>query len=320
MADETPIQDVVHSLAVSPDFARDGICFAARLSGLYRSDDGGHTWQLTYDSLPIETPLPTAAVALSPDFASDRGMFAGVAGAVLRSGDAGQTWHIETLAAPPPFVSILVVSPNYAQDGTLFAGTIEDGVFRSADRGAHWAAWNFGLLDLNVLSLVASPAYAHDETLFAGSDSGIFRSTTGGRAWREVDDLRSALRSTDFAPVLSLAISPQYATDGVLLAGTESHGLYRSSDRGRSWTRVGEGALTGAVNGIVLSPDYPAKPHILGLLGEALLVSRDDGTTWTEWRADLQVEEAMTCVAAPAGLDPDAPLLVGLANGQVLHL
>jgi photosystem II stability/assembly factor-like uncharacterized protein len=320
MADKTSFQDVVHSLAASPDFARDGICYAARLSGLYRSDDGGRTWRLTTDSLPVEAPLPTAAVALSPDFASDRSVFAGVAGGILRSGDDGRSWQITPLASPPPFVSMLVVSPNYAQDGTLFAGSIEDGVFRSADRGSHWVAWNFGLLDLNVLSLAISPAHAHDETLFVGTDSGIFRSTTGGRAWREVDDAHGALRSTDFAPALSLAISPRYSTDGVVFAGSEAHGLCRSSDRGRTWIRLGEGTLSGPVNGLLLSPDYPARPHILALLGEALLVSRDDGRTWVPWRADAVVEEAMTSVVAPLGLDPGAPLLVGLANGQVLQL
>ncbi|NIV35567.1 MAG: hypothetical protein GWN58_40785, partial [Anaerolineae bacterium] len=67
-----------------------------------------------------------------------------------------------------------------------------------------------------------------------GVDSGIFRSTNGGRAWREVDF------SPDLAPVLSLALSPAYAEDGILFAGTESHGLYRSQDGGRTWTRLGE--------------------------------------------------------------------------------
>ena len=31
--------------------ALDGLCFAARASGLYRSEDGGTTWASCYDSL-----------------------------------------------------------------------------------------------------------------------------------------------------------------------------------------------------------------------------------------------------------------------------
>ena len=42
-ANET--QDLVYALAASPNFDQDGVCFAARRSGLYRSEDGGRTWQ-----------------------------------------------------------------------------------------------------------------------------------------------------------------------------------------------------------------------------------------------------------------------------------
>ncbi len=318
MRDETPITEIVHALAASPDFARDGICFAARSSGLYRSSDASQTWQLAYDSLRPEKPLPTSAVVLSPYFAADRTVFAGVPGAVLRSEDGGHTWHTAALSSPPPFVSVLVVSPNYLEDGCVFAGTIEDGVFRSADRGQHWAAWNFGLLDLNILALAVSPDYARDETLFVGTDSGIFRSTTGGRAWREVDRGPAGLRSTDFAPVLSLAISPCYATDGTLFAGSESMGLYRSRDRGHTWTRLGENLLSGPINSILLDPQYPKHPRLLVLVGDNLLLSDDDGETWEEWHSGLQIDSAMTCVAAPLGLDDSAPLLIGTASGEVL--
>lgn len=312
------ITEIVHALAISPDFARDGICFAARTSGLYRSDDGGHTWQPAHSPAGTEKPLPASAVVLSPHFTVDRTVFAGVPGGVMYSEDAGQTWHTVALSSPPPFVSVLAISPHYAEDGCVFAGTVEDGVFRSGDRGAHWAAWNFGLLDLNVLSLVVSPDYARDQTLFVGTDSGIFRSTTGGRAWREVDAGPEGTRSTDFAPVLSLAISPHYARDGTLFAGSESAGLYRSSDRGRTWQRLGENVLSGPINGIVLDPQYPARPRILVLLHAAVMVSADDGATWDEWRPDLPDDQALTCVAAPLGLANGAPLLVGTTSGEVL--
>lgn len=111
-------------------------------------------------SLPmpeLETPLTTVAVAVSPNFEADRSVFAGVAGGILRSIDGGHNWYIASLSSPPPFVLTLVVSPNFAHDGTLLAGTMEDGVFRWGDRGEYWAAWNFGLLDLNVLCMAISP-------------------------------------------------------------------------------------------------------------------------------------------------------------------
>lgn len=312
--EEIQAQDIVYALATSPNFETDGICFAACYSGLYGSEDGGRTWQDAYAGLDLTEPLPTAAVAVSPNFEHDQTVFAGAPGGILRSLDGAETWDIATLPSPPPFVSTLAVSPNFARDGVVLAGTVEDGIFHSSDGGRHWTTWNFGLLDLNVLCLAVSPSFTEDETIFAGTDSGVFRSTNGGRAWREVDF------SPDLAPVLSLAISPDYAVDGVLFAGTESHGLFTSEDQGTTWRRLGESVVVDAVNRIVLAPDLPSQPDLLVALGDALLVSRDAGDSWSSWETNSTFEEAIVSVAAPAGLDPGAPLLVGLADGTVLRI
>lgn len=314
MGEEIEVQDLVYALAASPGFAQDGICFAARQSGLYRSEDGGGTWHCVYDSLNLENDLVTTAVAVSPDFESDRSVFAGTQGAVLCSVDGGENWKVASLASPPPVVSAMAASPSYVEDGTLLVGTMEDGVFLSSDRGSRYHRWNFGLLDLNVLALVISPAFAEDETLFVGTESGIFRSTNGGRAWREVSF------SIDYAPVISLAISPNYADDGVLFAGTESSGLFLSSDKGQTWSRLGGDAVMDAVNAIVLSPEFPDKPSVLVALSTALLISRDGGQSWTSWRRGLELPQGVSAVAAPQGLAADAPLLVGLIGGDVLRL
>jgi photosystem II stability/assembly factor-like uncharacterized protein len=191
---------------------------------------------------------------------------------------------------------------------------VEDGVFSSSNRGGHWVAWNFGLLDLNTICLAISPDFGRDETLFVGTDSGIFRSTNGGRAWREVDF------ALELAPVLSLALSPGYSEDGILFAGTESHGLHRSDDRGRSWVRVGATIIIEAVNAILLSPEFPEKADLLAVLSDGLLLSRDGGGSWSDWKTGVEFDEGLASAAAPQGLDPAAPLLVGLVDGGVLRI
>jgi photosystem II stability/assembly factor-like uncharacterized protein len=310
----SPSDDVVYALAASPGFAQDGVCFAASQSGLYRSQDGGRTWTSAPGSLTLDEPLATTAVALSPDFGVDQTVVAGARGGLLVSTDGGESWQTALLPAPPPNITALAIPVNYSEAGILFAGTLEDGVYRSSDRGRHWSASNFGLLDLNVLCLSISPAFAEDETIALGAESGIFQSTNGGRSWREIDF------PSKWAPVLSLAFSPQYATDGCLLAGTETAGLLRSLDRGETWAHLGELRLLDAVNAIVPVARPSGGLELLVMLPGALLISRDAGQTWVNWKHGLDFQTTLTALAAPAGLRRGAPLLVGLADGRKLRI
>lgn len=307
-------QDMVLAIATSPTFERDGLCFAARHSGLYRSTDGGRTFELTYGSLNLQTELPTLAVAVSPLFATDHTLFAGAEGGILRSFDAGQTWFVELLPAPPPVISAMLVSPGYEEDGTVFAATLEDGVYRSASRGGHWELWNFRLLDLHVLSLAISPSFKQDETLFVGTESGLFRSTNGGRAWREL------AFAAESAPVLGLAVSPAYAQNGTVYAGTEPAGVWRSVDRGTSWERLSEGLIGDLIAGPVNAVLAASEADLLVLLEDAVLVSHDSGATWVACDGGEALEAGASCIAAPQGLAPGAPLLVGLGDGTVATL
>jgi photosystem II stability/assembly factor-like uncharacterized protein len=310
----TTLPDIVNALAASPRFEQDGVCFAAQNSGLYRSDDGGRSWRSAYDALALQAPLATTAVALSPEFERDRTIFAGAHGGLLRSLDGGTTWQITMLPLPPPMVTTLAVSPSFANDGIIFAGTMEDGVFRSGDRGSSWAAWNFGLLDLNVLSMAISPSFAIDETLFAGTVSGLFRSTNGGRAWREVE------LPVEFAAVLSVAIAAGDNGASILFVGTEDSGLFCSNDNARTWRRLGEDTLVGAINAVVPAQQFDSIPDLLVLLNDAPLVSRDAGISWSQRRPGGLAGPGIAAIAAPLGLEPAAPLLAGLIEGGVVCL
>lgn len=303
-------QDVVYALAASPDFTQDNRCFAARQSGLWRSDDGGIQWRLVGDLPGIAAPYACSAVAVSPNFQVDATVFIGVPGAVMLSNDGGYSWTAVALASPPPFVSALAVSPNYASDGMVFAITLEDGVFRSQDRGVTWKAWNFGLFDLSILSIAVSPAFSHDKTVYAGAETGIFYSTNTGRAWRETGF------PTDFAPVLSLAMSPQFVRDGIIFASTESSGLFYSNDKGQTWLCVLEGE---SINTILLAPTVTDKVEVLAISNNTLWLSRDGGQSWSDRNPDNMFSAGFTAVA-PYDFAPESPLLLGLADGQILRL
>ena len=288
--------------------------FAARVSGLYRSSDGGKSWASAFDSLHLQKDPSALAVAVSPDLEDDPSIFVGLNGGILRSPDKGHHWESALLPSPPPVISSLAISPNFIQDGIVFAGTFEDGVLRSSDRGRHWHAWNFGLLDLNVLCLAISPYFANDETLFVGTQSGIFRSTNGGRSWREVS------LPIGFDAVLSLALSPSFDRDATLFAGTENQGLLHSHDGGQTWEKLSKSILKEPVNAIVLTPNFNDRPDILILHGSSTLVSYNGGKNWKSWRSDRLAKKAVTAICAPLGFAPQSPALVGCADGEILRL
>jgi photosystem II stability/assembly factor-like uncharacterized protein len=284
--------------------------YAARASGLYRSIDQGVSWQPAYASLGIEGDLTTLAVAASGSEQSQF-VFAGLSGELLRSTDSGDTWELAPKPAPAPVFTALAPSPDFARDGRLFAGTMEDGVLTYLDYGRNWALWNMGLLDGNILCLAVSPAYTEDQTLFAGVQSGLFRSSNGGRSWREVD------LPIGYTAVLSLAISPNFARDGTLYAGTEDHGLLRSTDRGRNWQPLGERTWTEPINSVLLGPEFAQKPELLVLHGGSLLHSADGGSTWVPWREEQLAGQDVTAVLAPHGFGAGTPVVVGLGNGDI---
>lgn len=297
---------VVYQLAAAP-FG----WYAACASGLYRSVDAGASWQPAYASLGAESALATLCVATASGGENASLVFAGLSGELLRSVDGGEMWEIASRPSPAPVFTALVASPTFARDGLLFAGTLDDGVLRYESAGRTWAIWNFGLMDTSVLCLAISPAFGEDATLYAGVQSGLFRSANGGLSWQEID------LPGGYGAVLSVALSPRFEQDGVIYAGIEDGGLLRSADRGESWQRVGEQALTESINNILIDSFTFEQPALLVLHGTELLISTDDGDSWAAWRDDRLGEQEVTAVLAPQGLNDNAPVLVGLSDGTI---
>jgi photosystem II stability/assembly factor-like uncharacterized protein len=300
--------DLVYSFAAVPGTVpgQSGLVFAACSSGLKRSADGGQTWEDALADLNLSEPLPVTSLVISPEFEQQGKVFAGAPGGIFHS-TGGQAWRAVVIASPAPTVSALAISPNYSRDETVFAGTMEDGVFVSLNGGERWVAWNFGLLDLNVMCLSISPDYAKDETLFAGTESGIFRSTNGGRAWREIE------LPFGYDAVLSVALSPRYAQDHTVYAGTENQGLWVSADEGETWQRLAEETIEDPVNAILVTE----KDGLLALTSVALWHSTGGGATWTNRLPDSYADRDLSAVLAPQGFGPGAQVLVGLTDGNV---
>jgi photosystem II stability/assembly factor-like uncharacterized protein len=298
--DQLQAQDMIYAMARTGDLS-----FVARASGLYRSTNGGASWQPAYQTIDIdvEQPLVTTAAA-----AHGQMVFAGVRGAILRSSNGGTDWFSAVLPPPAPLVSVLATSPNFEEDGHVVAGTAEDGVFVSTDRGLRWLPWNFGLLDLNVYAIAYSPTFTSDQTIYIGTESGIFRSKNGGRAWRPLPF------PMDAAPVISLCFAPGDPADRRLLAGTEAHGLYASDDDGATWSHILPDLVSGAVNAIMGGPDVA---DLSLLLDNELLVSKDGGMSWQASDMTFPAE------AQPIAMLPEHakwPVSIGFSDGSIVSV
>lgn len=232
--------------------------------------------------------MPVTAVAVSPDLEGQALVIAAVSGGFLLSSDDGESWGSVTLPAPLPSITCIGISPQFATDGTIFAGTLEDGVLCSYNRGIDWVAWNFGLIDLSVLGIAVSPDFGTDGTLVIAAETGVFLSTNGGRGWSETQ------LTASFDMVLSVAFSHNYASDGVLFAGTASSGLFATNNRGRDWARLDGNMLHGEISAICLSSF-----GLLILHNNKILLSTDSGRSFNSLKIHSLkgVEATAICIS-----------------------
>jgi photosystem II stability/assembly factor-like uncharacterized protein len=228
--------------------------------------------------LPVQRSLPF--VQVSAVLSIRKTLFAaGLPDGLVYSLDGGRSWYrawTDQVQAP---VTCFVVSPNFNKDSVLLAGTEGEGIIRTTDGGRHWNLSNFGLRGFSVYDLVAIgvPQTFRElrhlkEVVFAATDDGVYTSPNGGRAWKP------AGTETTGMTILGLALSPNFATDQTLYAGTESGALFRSRDGGSSWRRLDFGGFSpGPINSLFCGGDGDL---LVGTSQEGILRLSDRDVTW----------------------------------------
>ncbi|MDH4137696.1 MAG: hypothetical protein OEW09_13430, partial [Anaerolineae bacterium] len=280
---------------------------------LVMAPDGG---SLPPASPPHPTALPVSPIqkiVASPDFQEDDTLFAIVETRLYKSIDGGESWGLVGGGLPPDeWVVSLALSPNYADDQTLFAGVSSGltggGVYKSTDGGHSWRLACLGLSDLLVQGVAVSPDYADDATVFARSyRQGLFRSTDGGAHWTALGEHYAG--EPENRRLGTLALSPAYATDSTLwagMSGLDRNTLLASTDGGDTWQEL----ISGGAEALALSPAFAKDGTAFAAFdGVGLLRTTDGGHTWEAANAGLLYKNAaFTALALSPSFTQDQTL------------
>jgi photosystem II stability/assembly factor-like uncharacterized protein len=255
--------------------------FAVTDDGLYRTRNGGGSWQLVNDDpFGAVSPWTIAVDPVDPlrvYRASGQGIFA--------SADGGTTF-IPANAGLPGLAMHAVAAGG---DAALVASPLFGGVLASSDGGQTWQPGAGDEIEYESLEALAFDA---DGRAYAGTYRGLlFRSATGGLSW-----LRIA-RSFPKAPIWDLAPDP--GRPGRLLAATEL-GVYRSGDTGDTWRRSSGGLPNTGARCLAFSRSEPEVVYA-GLDRGGVYRSADGGRTWT--RAGLRRLTVLSLAVDPASSD-----------------
>ena len=186
--------------------------------GVYRSKDGGESWEKV-----LYASEQTGAIDIAMDATNPRILYAAM-------------WRAER------------------KPWTLFSGSEDGGIYKSTDSGDNWEKLSGGLPSglVGKIGLAVSPADPDRIWAIIEADKGkggIYRSENAGESWRRInDEARFIQRPWYYNHIYA---DPQSANTVYVL----NTGMYRSNDGGSNWDRVG--TPHGDNHDLWINPDHP---------------------------------------------------------------
>ena len=305
--------------------------------GVWKTTDAGRTWKPIFDDQPTGS-IGDIALAPSnpeviyvgsgeglqrPDLSTGDGMY--------RSSDGGKTWRHLGLREGQQIGSIIVDPKDenrlfVAVLGHPYGANNERGVYKSTDGGESFTRVLFKDEDTGAIQLEFDPK--DSDTIYAdlwagrqgpwengawqGANSGLFKSTDGGKNWRQLTKglptIEQGLGRIGFA----ISRSDRRRMYATVDAKPEFGGLYASDDAGESWRKVNtEGRIWGRGSDFAEVKVHPKNPDIVFVANTASYKSIDGGKTFTGFKG------------APGGddyhriwINPDTPDTMLFATDQ----
>ncbi|MDR5825988.1 VPS10 domain-containing protein [Caballeronia sp. LZ043] len=298
--------------AITPHPEQDDLLFAATRKGVYRSVDGGQSWQrlqVTDDNVQFW------CVVISPH--DSRTVFAGTSPVGFhRSDDGGDTWRRCEADYPERFKisfgasRVMRIAFHPVNPAVMYAVSEINGFLLSEDGGETWRGENDGLVALSqqphlkskletdddaegmfdAHSVVTTPA--DPDALFYICRLGIFESRDRGKTFRDIEVGKSApfayTRDCRF-----VAGHPEKMLACFSISSRSNAGaLYGSDDLGRTWYRA-DGAVAPQSTMLGFGVHAHDPDGIVTVTrGGQVFYTLDGGANWTEKRLPQQAGDA----------------------------
>ncbi|HSC28381.1 MAG TPA: hypothetical protein VLD67_13965 [Vicinamibacterales bacterium] len=211
--------------------------------------------------------------------------------------DQGPSFTLCCVVVDPRNSSIvwLGTGENHSQRSAHFG----DGVYKSTDAGKTWervglaASEHIGKIAIDPRN--SSVVYvASQGPLFSpGGDRGLYKTTDGGSTWNAVLTISQDTGISDVVldprnpDVLFASAYQRRRAVGQMIGGGPEGGIFKSTNAGRTWTRLTRGLPTGDMGRVGLAIDGRKNPSTLFALIDAkrpesgFFRSDDGGTSWT---------------------------------------
>ena len=168
----------VFSINIDP--TNSSIIYAATWGGIYKSTNGGNSWnRVGYNKTGLSNSY-NKCIAI--DYKNPFVLYAASQKGVFKSTNQGKSWF--AIGPEGEYVHFITIHP--LNHKIIFIGTSK-GLFKSSDAGKNWI--NTGLnttsgIFPSVKSIVINPSTP--QVIYVGSNLGIFKSTDGGKTWKRM--------------------------------------------------------------------------------------------------------------------------------------
>lgn len=210
---------------ISVDPNQPNVVYVNACSGFYRSVNSGQKW-FKFPGIPFSA---RRTYVLLPHPANPGVIFAGTSEGLWRSKDGGKRWML--LTSKTLVIRSIVVTPD--KPNRVVIGTDDFGVRISENLGSDFNESNTGFIHRHVLAIM--PDATENGRLLAsvfhdGAGGSVFASSDGGESWQSSS---TGLAGRDVFSFYQMPDNPN-----IVYAGTNT-GVYRSKDRGVTWTFTG---------------------------------------------------------------------------------